>query len=422
MSLQGGEFSEFYARDPKVEGDFHRPALLPDGRSLLFIVDHVERGADTIGVLVDGKRKDVLTIKGEVLDSPTYSPTGHILYHRETTTPGVWALPFSLERLEETGAPFLVVPQGSFPSMSATGTLIYADDSVSGMATLAWLDMQTGAVTAALEEQFPGMGYPRLSPDGRNVAAVAQSPGLGQIVIVADLQRGTRVQLADRADSSSRPAWRDNQTVVFARNNGLSQEIVMRAANGSGSETVVTPGLLPSIGAGRLLFSRIAPGAGGDLYHLLLPPNGGAPGKPEMLQQLPTHEWEPALSADGTLLAYTSGDAGQSEVILRTYPGTAGQWQVSSSGGSLPVWSRSGDALYYCDTPGNIFRVDVGSTPTVSLGTPRLMTRPSNMLARVGYDISADDRRLLMVQEVRTDEQRSAALAVVQNWSAAFRK
>jgi Tol biopolymer transport system component len=420
-SIQGGEFTEFYARDPQVEGDFHRPSLLPDGRSLVFVVDHVDRGSDTIGLLVDGRRKDVLTIKGEALDSPAYSPTGHILYHRESTTPGIWALPFSIERLEPTGVPFLVAPQGSYPSVASNGTLIYADDSVSGMATLSWTDVQTGALVPAMQEQFPGIIHPRLSPNGRYVAAVVQSPGLGQVVIVSDLQRGTHVRLGDRADNASRPAWWGDETVLFARNDGVSQEIVMRAANGSGDETVVTPGMLPSIAAGRLVFPKIVPGSGGDLYHLLLP-LGGSPGKPELLQRLPVHEWEPALSPDGTLLAYSSGDAGQSEIILRTYPDSSGQWQVSSSGGSLAVWSRAGDAIYYKDPPGQIFRVDVRSKPSVTLGTPRLVSRPSSLLARVGFDVSPDGGRLLMVQEVRTGEQRRTALAVVQNWSAAFRK
>jgi serine/threonine-protein kinase len=420
-SIQGGEFTEFYARDPKVEGDFHRPSLLPDGRSLVFAVDHIDRGTDTIGLLVDGRRKDILTLKGESLESPAYSPTGHILYHRETTTPGIWALPFSIDRLEPTGAPFLVAAQGSYPSVASNGTLIYADDSISGMATLAWTDVQTGVMEPAMREQFPGITHPRLSPNGRYVTAVVQWPGLGQVVIVSDLQRGTHVRLGDRADSSSRPAWWDDQRVLFARNDGVSQEIVMRAANGSGGETVVTPGVQPSIAAGRLVFPKIVPGSGGDLYHLLLP-SGDAPGKPELLQHLPVHEWEPALSPDGALLAYSSGDAGQSEVILRTYPDASGQWQVSSSGGSLPVWSRTGDAIYYKDPPGQIFRVAVRSKPSMTLGAPQLVPRPASLVARVGFDVAPDGRRLLMVREVRTDEQRRTALAVVQNWSAAFRK
>lgn len=178
----------------------------------------------------------------------------------------------------------------------------------------------------------------------------------------------------------------------------------------------------PFVGAGRLIFSRITAGSGGDLYHQLLPPGNAPPGPAEMLQQLPEHEWESALSPDGTLMAYTSGDAGQSEVILRTYPKQTGQWQVSSAGGSSAVWSPRGDALCYRDVPGQIMRVDVRATPYVTLGAPQVVPRPASLLARVGYDISSDGTRLLMVQEAKTDEQRAASLAVVQNWFAAFKK
>src|SRR5262245_33315546 len=271
VSIQGGEFKEFYARDTTRESDFHRPSLLPDGRSLLFVVDRVDGGPDTLGVLADGKRKDILTIPAEVLDSPVYSPTGHILYHRETTTPGVWALPFSLERLEATGPAFLVGPLGSYPSISRTGTLIFADNSVSGMATLAWVDVESGAVTPALQEQFPTMSFPRLSPNGKQVAAVAQSPGEWQVVIVADLQRGTHIKLATRVTSATRLAWRDDDTLIWTRPEGSGNSIVMRAANGSGTETVLLKGQTPSVARGGLFFSQELPGKAGDLYRLLLP-------------------------------------------------------------------------------------------------------------------------------------------------------
>ena len=88
VPAQGGEFVDYYKHDPKIEGDIHRPSLLPDKQTLLFVVDRVDTGADTIGVLANGTRKDILRIENETLDSPAYSPTGHILYHRETTTPG----------------------------------------------------------------------------------------------------------------------------------------------------------------------------------------------------------------------------------------------------------------------------------------------------------------------------------------------
>ena len=66
-----------------------------------------------IAVLAGGARRVVLQVPGETLRNPIYSQTGHLLYERETTNPGIWAVPFSLDRLETTGPPILVVPGGS---------------------------------------------------------------------------------------------------------------------------------------------------------------------------------------------------------------------------------------------------------------------------------------------------------------------
>jgi Tol biopolymer transport system component len=241
VPAQGGEFLDYYKHDPKIEGDIHRPSLLPDQRTLLFVVDRIDTGADTIGMLANGTRKDILRIENETLDSPAYSPTGHILYHRETTTPGLWALPFSLERMEATGAPFLVEPQASYPSVAANGTMIFVEGSVSGLGSLAWLDIATGTVTPALKEQFPTIRFPKLSPDGRRVAAVVQSPDQGQVVIVADLQRQTHVRIAERADAVTRPTWRDDRTVIYGRTEARREDIMMRNADGSGEETKIGP-------------------------------------------------------------------------------------------------------------------------------------------------------------------------------------
>ena len=423
VPAQGGEFVDYYKHDPKIEGDIHRPSLLPDKQTLLFVVDRVDTGADTIGVLANGTRKDILRIENETLDSPAYSPTGHILYHRETTTPGLWALPFSLERLEATGPPFLVEPQASYPSVAANGTMIFVEGSVSGLGSLAWLDIATGMVTPALKEQFPTIRFPKLSPDGSRVAAVVQSLDQGQVVIVADLQRHTHVRIADRADVVTRPTWRDDRTVIYGRAEARREDILMRNADGSGEEIKIGTGMTSRAAAGRLFFAKLSAATNGDLFQVLLPPGSAPPGPPELVQQLPVHEWEPSLSPDGTLLAYSSGDIGQSEVILRTYPTQTGQWQVSSAGGSYAVWSPRSDAIYYRDVPGQIMRVAVRrNRSSVTLDTPTPVARPSSLLARVGFDISRDGKRLLMVQEVKTDEQRAASLAVVQNWLAGVKK
>jgi serine/threonine-protein kinase len=417
----GGEFSTSLAPESKVEGDFHRPSLLPDGRSLVFAVDHISVGTDTIGVLANGTRKNVLTIKGEVLDSPVYSPTGHILFHRENASPGLWAVPFDVSKLEATGAPFLVAAQGSYPSIAATGTLIYCENSVTGL-TLSWLDLESGQITSATTGRFSSLTYPRLSPSGRYVAAGIHVPGEGQAVIVIDLQRDTHIRFASDVSHGAvaQPEWAGERMVVYPRTlNGA--QLIGRPSDGSAGEVVLAKGTMPTIAAGRLVFARGA-NRSFDLFHMALPDAGADPGTPQGLEESPVNEVQPALSPDGKLLAYSLGNQGSTEVILRTYPAATERWQVSSGGGASAVWSPRGDALYYRTVSGALMRVDVGRTPTVTLGTPREVRRPSRLVARAGYDVSPDGKRLLMVDEATGGEQRGTSVTVAQNWFAGFRK
>jgi serine/threonine-protein kinase len=422
VSGEGGEFRELAGRDPTVEGDYHRPSLLPDGESLLYVVDRLDTGADTIAVMTGGTRKTILRLNGEFLDSPVYSRSGHVLYQRETTTPGIWAVPFSLDRLEVTGTPFLVVPEGSWPAVGANGLLVYAQSELTGLHELVWVDVASGAISPALKEQFPEISFPRLSPDGTRVAAVAHSPEGGGVVIVADLQRQTHVAIAERATGTSRPAWRDDRHIVYALDAGRREVIAIRRADASEPQVELFDGMQPSaIRNGRLLFVRLASGQRG-LWHAALPAGGGPPAEPTLWHETPEHESDPALSPDGAWLAYTRGDTGQSSVMLRRYPEGSDQWQVSVAGGSQPVWSPSGDKLYFREYPGAIKVVDVETTPQLRLSAPRTVPREPGVITRIGYDVSRDGKRLLMVSEVKGREGSGPALAVVQNWLADFRR
>jgi hypothetical protein len=339
----------------------------------------------------------------------------------------MWAVPFSIERLETTGAPFLVDPRGAWPSVGANGVLLYAQSEITGLEDLAWLDLASGNVTTALNEQFPSIATPRLSPDGTRVAAVMSSAESGRVIIVADLQRHTHVQISERASIYSRPAWRDARSIVYGVEVGQSSKdmLAMRRADASEPAVELFQSLQPSINrTGNIMFMRLADGVGGGLWHVPLPPGTAAPGEPSLLQQTPTREWQPELSPNGKLLAYTRGEPGQSQVMLRGYPETSGQWQVSVSGGSLPLWSPSGDKLYFRDVPGagQIFVVDVKTSPEISLSPPRLVPRPSSTIARTGFDISRDGSRLLMVRTVKSESAQTPSLTVVQNWFAEFRK
>jgi hypothetical protein len=254
------------------------------------------------------------------------------------------------------------------------------------------------------------------------VAGVAHDVAGGPFVLVGDLVRKTYSRVGERAHFSSRPSWRDNQTLVYARDASVGSVIVMLPADGSGTAVELSKGTQPHMAdTTHLVFSQLHPGTGGDLWHMFLPP-GQPPPQAELLQRQDLHEWDPALSPDATLLAYSAGDPSDSEIMLRRYPEQAGQWQVSTNHGQMPVWNRHGTAIYYKDLQGLIYAVDVSTKPEVTLSPPRLVERPASLLARQGFDISPDGTRLLMVQEVKTENDRGPTLAVVQNWQAEFSK
>jgi Tol biopolymer transport system component len=74
---------------------------------------------------------------------------------------------------------------------------------------------------------------------------------------------------------------------------------------------------------------------------------------------------QPAVSADGSWLAYTSNELGTTEVYVRALPASAGgRWQVSNGGGSSPVWAPDGRTLYYLDASYRLIAATVETTPT----------------------------------------------------------
>jgi Tol biopolymer transport system component len=82
-------------------------------------------------------------------------------------------------------------------------------------------------------------------------------------------------------------------------------------------------------------------------------------------------QYMPTVSPDGRWLAYVTVESGREEVYVRPFPNTAeARWQVSSAGGSTPVWSPSGKALYFVTAANQLVSVPIGAGPTFQAGTP----------------------------------------------------
>ena len=87
------------------------------------------------------------------------------------------------------------------------------------------------------------------------------------------------------------------------------------------------------------------------------------------------------------------------------------------SGGTRPLWARSGTELFYLDGAGAMTRVPIQTAPTFSAGTPttlfdtRYYTGPSGR----PYDVSPDGQRFLMIKAT-TGTDQAARMVVVLNW------
>jgi Tol biopolymer transport system component len=138
------------------------------------------------------------------------------------------------------------------------------------------------------------------------------------------------------------------------------------------------------------------------------------------LLQTPFNEQNADLSPDGRWLAYQSDESGgRAEVYVRPYPNVnAGRWQVSTSGGTRPLWARDGRELFYLDAERRMTVVAVQGKTGFGVGSATtLFDTRSFSLSGIGrnFDVSPDGTRFLMVKDlpVPTDAKR---LIVVQNW------
>lgn len=134
------------------------------------------------------------------------------------------------------------------------------------------------------------------------------------------------------------------------------------------------------------------------------------------------------LSPDGRWIAYESDETGRDEIYVRPFPRaeSGGRRQVSSAGGDEPLWSHRGREIFYRAAFGEMMAVPVTTTPAFAPGTPHALF-PAGKYARGlsyrAYDVSANDRRFLMLSPV-SDSVAAAPtrLVVVENWFEELRR
>ncbi|MEK7330311.1 MAG: hypothetical protein AAB113_05865, partial [Candidatus Eisenbacteria bacterium] len=427
VSALSGDPRTLLEIDPAAETDFHEPSALPGDRGLLFLAHRRKGSTNNICLLSRGKRNVLLELEGQRLAHPCYASSGHILYERAGTNPGIWALPFSLARLEVTGEPILVVPGGASPAVSDDGTLTYIGGASSAAAQLRWI----GHDGRALGDIAPPRAGGRApSPDGTHIAYVLTEPdNPNGDVWVQDVTRGTRTRLTFEPGAEGAVSWTPKgdrivyQSRIPEQTSGPSfgWRVLSRAADGTGGVDSLSPGGLPSISPdGRYLaFSDFSGSGSWDLAYLAL--DGDR--KPVTFLLGGSFLAGPRISPAGNFIAYMSEESGEWEVFLKRFPSGEGKWQVSTAGGQWPRWNGKGDRLYYGQGP-DVMEVEVSGQASATLSTPkRLFTRSPVSAGIFGwypaFDVTGDGERFVIVTDASTGGA-AHGMTVVQNWVAEF--
>jgi len=130
------------------------------------------------------------------------------------------------------------------------------------------------------------------------------------------------------------------------------------------------------------------------------------------------NERGPLNSPDGNWLVYMSNRSGRDEVYAQPYPEGGQVVQISSDGGSEPVWSRDGQELFFIGSDNFMWSANVSFNDSSFTVTSReQLFEVGEQFARDGalafpfYDVAPDGRFLMI-----TREYGSGGLVLVRNW------
>jgi len=321
------------------------PEVLPGSRAVLFTTRNGPSDSGIIGVFSLANKKSKILIRGGTY--ARYLADGHLLYVNRGT---LFAVPFSLDRLELAGTPVPIVDDVAYSSLfgyaqfdcSRSGTLVYRRGPGKSTARLAWVDRSGKSTVLGAK---PGIyQFPRLSPDGQMVS-VSAVDGEQEDIWTLDL----RTEKLSRATSGDRnyfaSVWTlDGRSLILA---AQYEGLFWVSLDGSNrpqlliaSKNIQTPWSFTPDGK-RLAYYELSQQTGFDIWTVPIDNTGGKmhAGKPEVFVQTKGFEVYPAFSPDGKWLAYGSNESGTSQVYVRAFPDNGKVIQVSTKGGRIPAWS-----------------------------------------------------------------------------------
>jgi len=408
------------------------PTQVSGRREVIFTRNPDDKVDDTdiaLFLIESGEAKTLLN--GAI--SPRYSPTGHLLFARDST---LHAIAYDPSERKTTGPEQEIVRGVAVGGFGVShyavggGNLAYvAGGMIATDFELVWVD-RTGKVVGTLH-QGPRYKDPRISPDGGRVA-VTVLEGPNSDVWVLDTTRNTLQPLTRHPGEDFDPVWSpDGSSLAIASEIGEDRgeagpALAWIPAPGGATEQLVST---PELGAwefptswtpdGRsILVTTRREGRSADIA--LFPLDGD--GKLVPLLDTPADEVGGRISPDGRWLTYVSDRSGRDEIWIRPFPGSGTSIQVSADGALEPVWSWDSREIFYrSGLEMLVVSVSPGREPVLSPPRQLFTGRFERNLfggESANFDVSPKGDRFLMVR--RKETVQPTVIHIVLNWPSVF--
>jgi serine/threonine-protein kinase len=302
-----------------------------------------------------------------------------------------------------------------------------------GGGSLVWIDRQ------GHEEpiEAPQRAYVsvRLSPDGKRLALDARDQESDILILDLGRQAPRKITFGPALDQL--PIWTpDGRRIVFSSSReGTGMALYSQPADGTGSadRLIAAGGNAQSMYANSfaradalIVSEQRGEGTSWDISLLSMDGKSG----PTPMLRTPFAERNAEVSPDGRWIAYQSTKSPpSSNIYVQPFPDLNGHWQISTSGGTKPVWAPTGQELLFIDADSWLTSVPVETTgPVFVYGNPTKLFEIKDIGVPQGrhYDISRDGKRFVVIKDVPApagaEISAPPSLTVVLNWQEELRQ
>ncbi len=416
----------------------NRPHLLPNGRAVVF---GTGGGAQLSRILIfeieTGEVRELVPAGNQ----PRYVSTGHLIYGHGDGA--LMAVPFDVETLQVTGAPVTLLPSlavfgggSSQFAVSQTGTLVYRTGGGAAGESVTPVWVERDGTAREIDPAWRTQGTPNfsslvLSPNEDRLAISLPGSATTYDLWVKQLPTGPLSRLTFEGTVNHRATWSPNgESLRFLSNRAGNYDIWTKRADGSGTAELVLDTDGPIWEAryssdGTWLVLREGAFQSGDISAI-------RPGVDSVAVPLEVTEFQEvsiSLSPNDRWLAYVSNNTGRDEVYVRPFPPDAGSGlvQVSTDGGTGPVFAHSGRELFYRNGANELVAVQFTENPTFVAGQQEVLFPMDGYLiasAHAMYDVSPDDRRFVMLRmgDEGNEGAASSEAYLVTNWFEELRQ